>query len=136
MAIIDRVTTEMVYLSCWHEGCGVRFGMSEDHHRILVERGTVFHCLNGHRLSFGEGPAKAAQRERDAALQREKWAKEDAERQRNLRAKAERSQRATAGHLKRVKMRTAHGVCPCCNRTFADLARHMATKHPEETAAR
>lgn len=22
-----------------------------------------------------------------------------------------------------------HGVCPCCNRTFSDLQRHMASKH-------
>jgi phage/plasmid primase-like uncharacterized protein len=31
----------------------------------------------------------------------------------------------------RVKKRIAHGVCPCCHRTFRALARHMKTKHPE-----
>jgi hypothetical protein len=25
----------------------------------------------------------------------------------------------------------ANGVCPCCNRTFQNLARHMAGKHPD-----
>lgn len=27
--------------------------------------------------------------------------------------------------------RVHHGVCPCCKRSFANLARHMATKHPK-----
>lgn len=30
--------------------------------------------------------------------------------------------------LKRVN----RGVCPCCNRSFQNLARHMSTKHPEK----
>jgi len=31
----------------------------------------------------------------------------------------------------RLIVRVANGVCPCCNRTFAQLARHMVAKHPE-----
>lgn len=31
----------------------------------------------------------------------------------------------------RLKARAAAGVCPCCNRTFQQLARHMAKNHPE-----
>lgn len=42
----------------------------------------------------------------------------DSERQ--AREKAERK-------LKRVK----NGVCPCCQRSFENLKRHMATQHPE-----
>ena len=29
-----------------------------------------------------------------------------------------------------LQYRVGHGVCPCCNRTFGDLYRHMSTKHP------
>lgn len=35
------------------------------------------------------------------------------------------------GALTKVKNRISKGVCPCCNRTFADLQRHMTTKHPK-----
>ena len=35
--------------------------------------------------------------------------------------------------LTRVKNRVSRGVCPNCNRTFKDLARHMASKHPVGT---
>lgn len=29
-----------------------------------------------------------------------------------------------------LKERAAAGVCPCCNRTFRQLARHMKSQHP------
>lgn len=35
--------------------------------------------------------------------------------------------------LKRHLKRTVAGVCPCCNRTFQQLQRHMKTKHPDFT---
>jgi hypothetical protein len=30
----------------------------------------------------------------------------------------------------RMANRIKHGVCPCCNRTFLNLQRHMTTQHP------
>ncbi len=44
-----------------------------------------------------------------------------------------RSKRAVRAHLTRSKKkleRIAHGVCPCCNRSFQNLRRHMSVKHP------
>ena len=35
------------------------------------------------------------------------------------------------GQVTRIKKRVANGVCPCCNRTFKDLAAHMSTQHPD-----
>lgn len=46
---------------------------------------------------------------------------------RGTRANASRTRK----ELKSVKTRVAHGVCPCCNRTFKQLAAHMKNKHPE-----
>lgn len=36
--------------------------------------------------------------------------------------------KARQGAEKKLR-RVNAGVCPCCNRTFQNLARHMATKH-------
>lgn len=41
------------------------------------------------------------------------------------------SNRALKGVVTRTKKRVGNGVCPCCNRTFQQLARHMEAKHPE-----
>jgi hypothetical protein len=43
----------------------------------------------------------------------------------------ERSLATTRGHMTRLKKRVAAGVCPCCNRTFQDLAKHMKGQHPK-----
>lgn len=41
---------------------------------------------------------------------------------------------AAKGQMTKLKRRVANGVCPCCNRQFAELHRHMQTKHPEYVA--
>ncbi len=48
------------------------------------------------------------------------------------RDRIERSRAAVAGALtkkKRQVERTMNGVCPCCNRHFKNLERHMKSKH-------
>lgn len=35
----------------------------------------------------------------------------------------------------RTRNRIAAGVCPCCNRTFQNLADHMRTLHADYVAA-
>lgn len=39
--------------------------------------------------------------------------------------------RAQKGQNTRLKNRIAAGVCPCCNRSFQNVARHMAGQHPD-----
>jgi len=39
--------------------------------------------------------------------------------------------RAQKAAKTRLKNRVAAGVCPCCNRTFQNLARHMDHQHPD-----
>jgi Asp-tRNA(Asn)/Glu-tRNA(Gln) amidotransferase A subunit family amidase len=55
-------------------------------------------------------------------------------------AKAEaRGQKAAKTRIKndrdRIRDRVGAGVCPCCNRTFKQLARHMQAKHPDYPGA-
>jgi hypothetical protein len=47
------------------------------------------------------------------------------------RDRKEYSRRAEKAAKTRIKNRISKGVCPCCNRTFQDLQRHMTTKHPD-----
>lgn len=94
-------------------------------------------CPNGHRISYTESAADKLRKERDK-LKREKEAAEAAAARENRwrceaveeAAAAQRQLRAQKGVTTRLKKRIAHGVCPCCNRQFQDLTRHMASKHP------
>lgn len=38
--------------------------------------------------------------------------------------------------LERKLIRVGKGVCPCCNRSFANLKNHMKQKHPEITKSK
>jgi hypothetical protein len=51
--------------------------------------------------------------------------------ERELREAAERSAAAAKGNVTKLRKRAAAGVCPCCNRTFLALQKHMAHKHPD-----
>lgn len=71
------------------------------------------------------------ERERDQAR-----AARDSARQRETDALAEadhfrRSRDGMKGVVAKIKKRVGRGVCPCCNRHFANLQRHMETQHPE-----
>ena len=44
---------------------------------------------------------------------------------------SERSCNALKGVVTRTKNRISKGICPCCNRYFEKLERHMKTKHPK-----
>ncbi len=115
--------------------------MSETLYFMAQERKgeLAFYCPNGHGQVFkaGESEEDILRRERDRLRQklsekddeiRER--REEAERQR-LRAEAgERRVSAARGQITKLKRRASNGVCPCCNRTFSDLQRHMHSKHP------
>jgi hypothetical protein len=36
----------------------------------------------------------------------------------------------------RIRNRIAAGVCPCCTRTFKNVARHIKDKHPTYVACK
>jgi hypothetical protein len=85
--------------------------------------------------SYSESETTRLQRQLDSERKRTEWARQEAENERQRREAAEHRERAQKAAKTRLKNRIAHGVCPCCQRTFENLARHMETKHPSFAAA-
>jgi hypothetical protein len=86
-------------------------------------------CPMGHTWWYvGENDIERAERIAANARQREQAT-------RDLLHHEERSHAATKGHLTRQKRRASAGMCPCCNRTFQQLKRHMDGQHPEYVEA-
>ena len=112
--------------------CGINFAIPDALNRQLLDHPSgsgantkSVYCPLGHRWHYlGKSPEQklADERKRTQAV-------------RDLLAAEERSHSATKGQLTKVKKRVAHGVCPCCHRTFANVARHMAAKHPDQVTA-
>lgn len=96
----------------------------------------AFFCAYGHEQYYIEGESEETKlrRERDRLTQRLAEKDDAIKYQREAREAAERRLHATRGVVTRIKNRVGHGVCPCCNRTFGDLSRHMMTKHPTYAA--
>ena len=115
-------------VSCYH--CGVRFGIeSQLHRRVVTEaKGTVYCPACGKESCWRESEDKKRIRELERKLQ---WEASECARQKAARDAAEASLIATKGVVTRMRRRTAAGVCPCCQRTFKQLAAHMKTQHPD-----
>lgn len=114
-------TGQFVVEDCCRQGCGIAFGIPRDlYDRLRADTGTVFYCPNGHGQSY-TGKSDA-QKLRDAEA-RETHLKDQLE-------AAEAEAESRRGQILRDRVRFAAGVCPCCNRSFPQIRRHIATKHP------
>lgn len=116
---------------CWK--CKTEVWLPDELHAAAHRSsGVGFFCSYGHRAIFTEGETEADKfrRERDVLAQRVAQRDDEIREQRERREATERQLSATRGVVTRIKNRVGHGVCPCCNRTFGDLYRHMSTKHP------
>lgn len=116
---------------CICAACGIEFGMPAQYNSARREDGKSFYCPNGHSLSYGNGENEKLRRERDRLKQQQaRW--DDERRELQGRIEAEGRRRAAArGQVTRLKNRAKAGLCPCCNRHFTNLERHMASQHPE-----
>ncbi len=103
--------------------CFIPFAMPQSLVARRRQDGGSFYCPNGHSQAY-TGTENTRLRERIARMEQQMSAKDEA-----LRL-AEEARQKGERNLRRLKKRTGNGVCPCCNRTFKQLARHMASKHP------
>lgn len=112
------ITGELVVTTCW---CGIQFAMPRGTYDWHIRRETnTTYCPLGHAGVVREPVEKKL----EAAQARERHLEDQ------LRA-AENDAEAVRRRLIRDRHRFANGVCPCCNRSFTNVARHMATKHPD-----
>lgn len=113
---------EYVVINCGSEehGGAFMFAVTREFYN-WTRKGNGWHCPMGHsRRWLGDSPeqklAKAEARETALRDQLEASIR-DAEHARSMHA--------------RDRQRIANGVCPCCNRYFANVHRHITSQHPE-----
>jgi hypothetical protein len=114
--------------------------MTEEFVRERRKDHLLWYCPNGHSQHYsGKSEAEKLKeqlaeerRQRERAEQNIAYWQDEAKEQ-TEKAKHERNRaNGYKGHATRITRRVKAGVCICCNRTFQDLARHMA-KHPQLT---
>jgi hypothetical protein len=116
-------TITMITVECC--SCGVVFGMPSDlNERFMNDPSKYFYCPNGHNQHYSKSKEQRLREEAERKLQQKE----------NELANLASTKIQLEGQLKKANSklkRVQNGVCPCCNRTFKDLAAHMKTKHPE-----
>jgi hypothetical protein len=119
----------LVVLTCW---CGMRHAVPEElreqqlraHHDGRADVVNIY-CPLGHS-HVPAGTPKAQKLEESLQRERDRSARLAA-----ARDQAEASARAYKGAATKARKRAAAALCPCCNRSFVQLRRHMETKHPD-----
>lgn len=100
------------------------YGVSADFIRRRKEDGKSWHCPQGHSIVFTESDKDRLEKKlAEAARTNTVLAAQVASAQ----AQRDRERKRAV----RLEKRAKGGACPCCNRTFIKLSRHMATKHPD-----
>lgn len=124
------VFLDFEHVTCGVAGCGTHFALERAFHKGVKEHGTDFYCPRGHKISYFESDNQKLKKqleEKERRIEFERRARQSAEKARDS---ALRSAASVKGKLKAQNERIKAGVCPCCKRTFKQLARHMECKHP------
>lgn len=118
--------TEEYYVGyCATASCRVPIVMPTSVNDRLRESHGYFYCIHGHQNYYPQTSKTERLKEQ---LETERSRADFAQR----RAESEKRKAAAArGQVTRIKNRVGKGVCPCCNRFFENLSRHMNTKHPD-----
>ena len=123
-----KYTGALSVTSCW---CGIHLAIPSDLYAIARRnKDHTVYCPLGHKFVYSNTLEEQLEETKRQLTAEQKRRRATAD----LLAHEERSHNATRGHVTRKKRqleRVSSGVCPCCNRSFSDLRRHMRSKHPE-----
>jgi hypothetical protein len=121
--------TRLTAITCGN--CHIPFGLPAAMLKARQEDGGYFWCPNGHQIHYYETELDKLRKEKDR-LQRVAESRAESLRiTRGQRDAAQRSASALKGVVTKTKKRIGNGTCPCCNRHFANVERHMQSQHPE-----
>jgi DNA-binding XRE family transcriptional regulator len=106
--------------------CGHTIYMEAGFNRQRIEDEKAFWCtVCGDERHYGSNTETGRLR---AELQKTQG---ELDRARQAESRAREKTGQIARSYKRVRDRIRNGVCPCCNRTFQNLANHMRTEHAD-----
>ena len=113
--------------------CFIAFRVPEGFTAARRHDGRNFYCPNcGNQMHYKPGETEADKLRRERDLLKQQMARKDDDIASLNRLWAAANERAATAErkIKRVEKRAHAGLCPCCNRTFSELAKHIKSKHP------
>ncbi len=123
MTVTLNVTHELEVID---SGCGHTVYLEAQHYRRLLRNHKNFYCT-----VCGEGRHWKQKSDLEELRGRLASTQDMLDTARQQRDHVEHRRRGEKAAKTRIKNRIANGVCPCCQRSFKNLHRHMQTKHPD-----
>lgn len=127
MSALDFMAdAQRIKIGLHSNGCGHEILLTKEHYEACKETNRAWYCTvcGCQRVFVGKTTVDQLRGELAAAKQREETEKA---RRWEVEAALSKEQASKA----RLKKRIKNGVCPCCTRSFTNVQRHMATKHPD-----
>lgn len=126
----ELVITTFVIIHCYK--CSIPFAVPNRYKEHLLQTRESFYCPNGHSQAYVQSTEDILKK-KIANLETTIYDKNNTVQslQKLYRNKTIENKRNKT-MLKNTKLRVSNGVCPCCNRTFQNLAEHFKTEHPGE----
>lgn len=121
-----KIVVDQSPLTC--ATCGLRYAADERWVQDRRDDHLTFYCPNGHSQWFPGEPEEKKLKHQLA----ERNAQLDAAKREVLSKGSMLSAERTKNRS--LRKRIKNGVCPCCTRSFANLKRHIDTKHPTYAA--
>lgn len=111
--------------------CGVVYTVPEVRHDQMRAEGGYASCPNGHQWGWSpeQCERERLRRERDLLKQRVAQRDDEIAQLERLRIAAEATIATERRSHTKTMRRIQGGACPCCNRFFVNVARHMESKH-------
>ena len=107
----------LVTIECYK--CHTLFAMTRElNEQCLRDHSKSFYCPSGHGQVY-------------TGKTEEQKLRENLEREKVKHNETLRRTEKISSNYSRMRKRVANGVCPCCNRTFQNLLKHMQTEHPD-----
>lgn len=132
---ISEYAGQLVVERCW---CGIQHAVPQslvDEQRRQFNDGQTqmgIYCPLGHSWQFnGKGEADRLKEELTRKENQLIASRANHDQTRAELRETERRRRAEKGAKTKLKKRIANGVCPCCNRYFERLHKHIAHMHPD-----
>jgi len=119
---------EFVVESCFK--CGCLFAMQKMQQDTLVRTHADFFCPNGHSQAYIS--KTSAEIARDQAREAANATQAKLNEANHSLLVTQKKLAEAEKERKRIEARVHRGACPCCNRTFQNLASHMKSKHPSQ----
>lgn len=129
MSAVLNFNQALSTLTCYK--CGIVFAVPQYFRQKRNEDKECFWCPNGHSQAFVESKVQRLQKQLEAEKRSAEWWRLNSQsKDRTIKGQNIQIGKVKA-KLKRTEIRVSHGVCPCCNRSFVNMQRHMKTKHPD-----